>query len=104
MAQLAGGEAPTGNFFERLQANASKLVRIQPVDAPPGDNPSDVLARIEVEAAHADIDGALADIGKLPEAARQQAADWVTKAVARQKALAAARKFASDAARDLGKP
>ena len=93
-------DAPSG-FLGRLQANASKLVRISPVDAPPGDAPSDVLARIEVAAAHADIAAALADIGKLPEKARQHAADWVTAAVARQKALAAARQFASDAARAL---
>jgi hypothetical protein len=76
-------------------------VRIQPVDAPPGDRPSDVLARIEVAAAHDDIAAALADIGKLPEKARQLAADWITLAVQRQKALAAARAFASDAARGL---
>ena len=93
-------DAPTG-FLERLQANASKLVRIQPIDAPPGDKPSDVLARIEVAAAHDDIAAALADIGKLPEKARQLAADWITVAVQRQKALAAARSFASDTARGL---
>ncbi len=96
-------DAPNG-FLERLQANASKLVRIQPLDAPAGDAPSDVLARIEVAAAHADIAAALADIGKLPEKARQQAVDWVNVAVARQKALAAARSFASDTARALGQP
>jgi hypothetical protein len=93
-------EAPSG-FLERLQANASSLVRISPVNAPPGDKASDVLARIEVAAAHADIASALNDIGRLPEQARQQAADWVTTAAARQKALAAARQFVSDAARSL---
>ncbi len=93
-------DAPSG-FLERLQANASSLVRISPVNAPPGDKAPDVLARIEVAAAHADLASALNDIGKLPEKARQQAADWVTTAVARQKALAAARQFASDTARAL---
>ncbi len=96
-------DAPSG-FLKRLQANAGKLVRIQPLDAPVGDAPSDVLARIEVAAAHADIVSALANIDKLPEKARQQAADWVAVAVARQKALAAARSFASDSARALGQP
>ncbi len=66
-------EAPSG-FLERLQANASNLVRFSAINAPTGDKPSDVLARIEVAAAHADIAAALADIGKLPEKARQQAA------------------------------
>ena len=103
LMKASGNEATSGSFLERLQANASKLVRIQPVNAPAGDEPSDVLARLEMDAAKADIDGALADIGKLPEAARRQAADWVTKAMARQKALAAARAFAADAAGKLGK-
>jgi len=101
LIKAAGVQETPGGFLDRLQANASSLVRISPVNAPPGDKPSDVLARIEVAAAHDDIAGALADIGKLPEAARQKAADWVSKAVARQKALAAARAFASDTARGL---
>jgi hypothetical protein len=103
LIKAAGVQDAPGGFLDRLQANASSLVRISPVNAPPGDKPSDVLARIEVAAAHDDIAGALADIGKLPEAARQKAADWVSKAAARQKALAAARAFASDSARGLSK-
>ena len=101
LIKAAGVQDAPGGFLDRLQANASSLVRISPVNAPPGDKPSDVLARIEVAAAHADIAAALNDIGKLPEAARQKAADWVSKATARQKALAAARAFASDTARGL---
>jgi len=93
-------DAP-GGFIERLQANARKLVRISPIDAHAGNQPSDVLARIEVAARRADIDGALADIGKLPEKARQQAGNWITVAVARQKTLTVARRFASDSARSL---
>ncbi len=101
LMKASGSKAASGGFLERLQANARKLVRIRPTDAPAGDDPSAVLARLEAAAAKADIDGALAAIGKLPATARQQAADWVTKVVARQKALAAARQFASDAARGL---
>jgi len=98
----AGGveDAPSG-FLDRLQANASKLVRISPVDAPAGDKTADLIARIEVAAAHADIASALRDIGKLPQPARQQAADWTGRAEAREKALGAARTLASDAARGL---
>jgi hypothetical protein len=103
LIKAAGVQEAPGGFLDRLQANASSLVRISPVNAPPGDKPSDVLARIEVAAAHDDIAAALANIGKLPEAARQKAADWVSKATARQKALAAARAFASDSARGLSK-
>jgi hypothetical protein len=90
-------------FLERLQANASKLVRISPVNAPPGDQASDVLARIEIAAAHADIASALTELAKLPDAARAPAADWIAKAKARQAALLAARKLAADSARALGK-
>jgi len=102
MLKASGTQKSPAGFLERLQANAGRLVRISPVNVPPGDSLSDVLARIEVAAAHADIAGALTDIGKLPKAARQQAADWVSKAAVRQKALAAARQIAADAARDLG--
>lgn len=98
----ASGATPSGSFLDRLQANASRLVRVTPVDAPPGDDPSAVLARLEVESAHADIAGALADLAKLPAAARAPAQAWIAKARAREAALAAARDFANDAARALG--
>ena len=64
MLKLSGAQAPEGGFLDRLQANAGKLVRIRPVDAPPGDNASEVLARIEIAAAHADIGRALIDLGR----------------------------------------
>ncbi len=103
MRKVAGAEKPTGSFLDRLQANAGKLVRITPVEAPAGNDPSDVLARIEAEAAQADIANALADLGKLPDKVREPAKDWIAKAKARQEALAAAQSFAANAARALGK-
>jgi hypothetical protein len=96
--------AAGGNFFARLQANAGNLVRIRPVDEPPGDDPSAVLARIEVKAAHADIAGALGDLAKLPDTARAPAEAWIKAATTRQAALEAARTFAAATARALGKP
>jgi len=63
-----------------------------------------VLARIELAAAHNDINGALADLAKLSDAARAPAQAWISKATERQTALAAARAFALDAARALGQP
>lgn len=104
LMKAAGAEAPQGSFLERLQANASRLVRVTPVAAPPGDDPSDVLARVEIAAAHNDIDGALADLGKLPEAGRAPARGWIEKARARQSALAAANEFAAASARKLSQP
>ena len=102
MLKISGSQAPEGGFLERLQANAGKLVRIRPVDAPPGDDPSAVLARLEIDAVKADIAAALADLGKLADATRAPAQDWINKANARQAALAAARQYAADTARALG--
>ena len=104
LVKAAGAGAAPAGFLERLQANAGQLVRVRPLDAPAGDDPGAVLARLEVEAANADIDGALADLGKLPEPARRPAQAWIAKAKSRQAALAAARDFAAAAARALGKP
>ena len=102
MLKSSGAPASAGGFIERLQANAGRLVRIRPVDAPPGDDTSAVLARIEIAAAKADIAGALADLGKLDEATRAPAQPWIAKAKAREAALAAARQIAADTARSLG--
>ena len=66
MLKASGAQKPPAGFLERLQANAGSLVHIRPMNAPAGDAPADVVARIEVAAAHTDIDGALADLGKLP--------------------------------------
>jgi hypothetical protein len=104
LRKLTDTQPPSGNFLDRLAANAGKLVRVRPLNAPQGDDPAAVLARLEIDAAKPDIAAALADIGQLPDAERQLTADWVTKAVARQKALAAARQFAANAARGLGQP
>ena len=102
MLKISGSQAPEGGFLERLQANAGKLVRVRPVDAPPGDDPSAVLARLEIDAAKADIAAALADLGKLADATRTPAQAWIERAKARQAALAAARQYAADTARALG--
>jgi hypothetical protein len=104
LLKSAGAETPQGGFLERLQANASRLVRVTPVAAPPGDDPSAVLARVEIAAAHIDIDGALADLAKLSDAARAPARGWIEKARARQAALAAINEFAADSARKLSQP
>ncbi|HZL40577.1 MAG TPA: hypothetical protein VFC45_09910 [Pseudolabrys sp.] len=102
MLKISGAQAPQGGFIERLEANAGRLVRIRPVDAPPGDDAAAVLARLEIDAAKADIAAALADLGKLPDATRAPAQAWIVKANERQTALAAARQYAADAARAFG--
>ena len=102
MQKIAAPHAQvSGSFLDRLEANAGNLVRVSPVNAPSGDRPTDVLARIEVEAAHNNIDAAAADIGKLPQAAQAPAKDWLARAKARQAALAAANDLAASSARTL---
>ena len=102
MVNLAGSQAPQGGFLERLQANAGKLVRIRPVDAPPSDDPLAVLSRIENDVAKSDVAAALADLGKLPNPIRAPAQGWISKAQAREDALKAARQYAAAAARAIG--
>ena len=103
MQKAAGAQAPAGGFLERLQANAGKLVRIRPVDAPAGDDAAAVLTRIEIESTRADIPAALAGLERLDPAVRAPAQPWIAKAQARQAALAAARQLAADTSRALGK-
>ena len=104
LRQAAEPAASDSSFLSRLESNAQHLVRITPVDAPPGDDPSSVVTRIDVDAAHADIAAALADIAKLPDAAKPLAAAWAEKAQARNAAIAASRKLAADALAALSKP
>lgn len=105
-ALLRASDAAPGDasFLERLEAHAERLVRVSPVDAPAGNDPAAVLARINLDAGRADIAAALADISVLPDAAKSLAADWVKKAEARQAAMAVARKIAAAALAALGKP
>ena len=103
LAKASGAQSPGGDFLDRLQANASKLVRIRPVGTPAGDESSAVLARIEVETAHADIDGALVDLAKLDATTQALARDWIAKARSRQAAITAARQFAADTMHALAK-
>ena len=104
LRQAAEPAASNSSFLDRLESNAQRLVRITPVDAPPGDDPASVVTRISVDAAHSDIAAALADIAKLPDAAKPLAAAWVEKAQARNAAIAASRKLAADALAALSKP
>ena len=85
------------SFVERLKNNAQKLVRITPLDAPPGNDPQAVVDRLRLDAAHADIGAALADINALPDAAKPLIAAWSKKATAREAALAASRQIATEA-------
>jgi hypothetical protein len=90
-------------FLAKLEAHAQKLVRITPVDAPVGNDPSAVVARIDGDAGRTDIAAALRDIAALPDPAKTLAAAWVKKAEARNAAIAASRQIAAEALAALGK-
>ncbi len=105
----ASGAAPRqgsfqGSFLGRIEANAQKLVRVSPIEAPPGNDPSAIIARADADAAHGDIAAALAEISRLSDAARSLADGWVQKTQARQAAIAASRKIAAGALAALGTP
>jgi hypothetical protein len=104
LLQASAPAADDGSFLGRLKSNAQNLVHVTPVDAPAGDDPRTVATRVEVEAAHADIAAALADIAKLPDPAKSVAAAWVQKAQARNAAIAAGRAIAANALAALGNP
>ena len=94
----AGG---TG-IVERLQAGASKLVRIERTDGV-GNDRGAIVARITAAALRNDFVEARRELKSLPEADRTAAQAWLDKADARDAALAASRKFADDAMADLAK-
>jgi hypothetical protein len=98
-------EAPASSagIVERLQAGASKLVRIERTDGV-GNDRGAVVARVTAAALRNDFVEARRELKTLPEADRAPAQAWLDKADARDAALAASRKFADDAMADLVKP
>jgi hypothetical protein len=102
--QAAGvANRDSGGFLDRLQANAERLVRIKPIAEAPGDDPTAIVTRIELKAAHSDVAGALAEFAKLPPAVRAPADAWIKQAEARNAAIEASRTIAADSMSALGK-
>ena len=99
LAAAAGADTPRPvGFVARLEASAARLVRIRPVGEPAGDEPSAILARLDTRLARDDVDGAAAELRKLPDQARAVAAPWLKTFSERQAALAASRKLVADSA------
>lgn len=89
-------ETTGSGIVDRLQAGATKLVRIQRADATGTDRAS-VVARITAAALRNDLNEARRELNTLAPADRAAAQAWLDKADTRDAALAASRKFASDA-------
>jgi hypothetical protein len=90
-------------LVERLQAGASKLVRIERSDAV-GNDRGAVVARATAAALRNDVNEARRELMTLAPADRAAAQAWIDKADARDAALAASRQFAADAMTALAKP
>jgi hypothetical protein len=99
----ATGAPPRDGFLDKLQAGAEKLVRIRPIEEVAGNDPAAIVARIEIKASQADVAGALAELAKLPPAARAPADAWSKKAELRMAALEASRRISADALAGLSK-
>jgi hypothetical protein len=96
--------ATTGSgLVERLQAGASKLVRIERTDTS-GTDRGNVVARVTAAALRNDVNEARRELMTLAPADRAAAQAWIDKADARDAALAASRQFAAEAMTALAKP
>jgi len=96
--------ATTGTgIVERLQAGAAKLVKIERTDTA-GNDRGAVVARITAAALRNDFNEARRELKTLEPEDRAAAQSWLERADARDAALAASRKFASDAMAALAKP
>jgi hypothetical protein len=90
-------------IVDRLQAGASKLVRIERTDAT-GNDRGAIVARVTAAALRNDLADVRRELNTLSPADRAPAQAWLDKADARDAALAASRQFAADAMTVLAKP
>ena len=97
-------ENSTGSgIVDRLQAGASRLVRIERTDVT-GNDRGAIVARITQAALRNDLAGARRELSTLSAADRAPAQAWLDKADARDAALGASRQFATEAMTALAKP
>jgi hypothetical protein len=90
-------------IIDRLQAGASKLVRIERTDATGNDRDA-IVARVTAAALRNDLPDLRRELNTLSAADRAPAQAWLDRADARDAALAASRQFAADAMTVLAKP
>jgi hypothetical protein len=98
-----GPAATGGGIVDRLEAGASKLVRIERTDVV-GNDRGAIVARVTAAALRNDYAGARRELNTLAPADRAAAQPWIDKADARDAALATSRQFANAAMAALAKP
>lgn len=90
-----------GGWLDRLQANATKLIKFRRNGAVAGDDNAAVLSRVAAAAQRSDITDAKRELSALPQADRAKAQplidSWIARVDARDAALAASRQFAANA-------
>jgi len=97
-------ENTTGSgIIDRLQAGASRLVRIERASTD-GNDRGAVIARVTAAALRTDIAEARRELNTLVPAERAAVQSWIDKADARDAALAASRQFATEAMTALAAP
>jgi hypothetical protein len=100
----AEANATTGSgIVERLEAGASKLVKIERTDVSGSDRGA-IVARVMAASLRNDLAETRRELNTLAPADRAAAQAWIDKANARDAALAASRQFADQAMADLAKP
>jgi hypothetical protein len=107
LPELRRAAPPPGQdlgYLDRLQASAVRMLNIRPVKDEPGDDPAAILSRIEYKMVHEDFDAIIAELDKLPEAAKEAARPWRTRATARRNAVEAVRLMATASLMKLGEP
>ena len=92
------------SLIDKLQAGASKLVRIERTTDAVGNTSGNVVARVTAAALRNDYKEARRELETLPAADRAAAQGWLEKADARDAALAVSRQFAAEAMTALAKP
>lgn len=93
----------TASIFDRLQAGADRLVRIQRPGAPGTKERSAVLARMISAAQRNELAEAKRELSSLEPSERAPAQEWLNRANARDAALTASRQFAAAAMAALSK-
>lgn len=87
----------------RLQAGAARLVRIERTDAAGSDRGA-IVARVTAAAVRNDLAETRRELNSLSAADRAPAQGWLDKAAARDAALSASRRFATEAMAAFAKP
>jgi hypothetical protein len=95
------GTTGTG-VIDKLQAGASRLVRVERTDAT-GNDRAAIVARVTAAAIRNDFADARRELSTLSPADRAPAQAWLDKAAARDAALAASRQFADESMAALAK-